>query len=367
VVRTSRSGRPSVSGEGEGSDETLVFSRQVQGHAARGQDPEAGGRVQQSVHRRSRVDDLLEVVQHQEEITVPEVGGQRVEDIRARLLPHAQGRGDVRGNQGRVRHRAQVDHVHAVLDPVHLLGGDPQRQARLASAARPGEGEEPGAAEQLADLGDLALASDERRSRWREVRPTWPSEGADRWELSRETVDDEVVERLGLVEVLQPVAAEVADRHSLGEGVLDEHPCGLGDQDLAPVCGGGDPGRSVHIDPDVVAAADGTLTGVQPHPNPERRAVRPVFLGQASLRGHRGADPLPWGAEHREEGVALGSNLVAVLRLQGVPEDLRVAILDGPIPLAELLEQPGGALDVCEQERHRPRRQIGHASPFLSR
>ena len=231
-----------------------------------------GGRVQEPVHRRSRVDDPLEVVQHQQEIPVPEVGGQRVEEIRARLLPHAQGRGDVRGNQGGIRHRAQVDHVHAVVEPVDLLGGDPQRQAGLANAARPGEGDEPGAGEQLADLGDLARASDERGSRWRQVRPPWPPDGADRWELGRETVDDEVVKGLGLVEVLQPVAAEVADRHSLGEGVTDEGPCGLGDHDLAPVCGRGDPGRSVHVNPDVVATGEETLAGVHAHPNPQRQA-----------------------------------------------------------------------------------------------
>jgi hypothetical protein len=215
-----------------------------------------GAAVQEPVHRRSRVDDPLEVVQHQEEIPVPEVAGQRVEQIRARLLPHPQGRGDVRGNQGGVRHRAQVDHVHAVVYPVDLLGGDPQRQAGLAGAARPGEGEEPGAGEQFADLGELPLPSDERGSRWRQVRPPWPSEGADRWEVGRETVDDQVVEGLGLVEVLQPVAAQVAGGHPLGEGVTDEGPCGLGEQDLATMSGVGDSGRPIHVDPDVVASAE---------------------------------------------------------------------------------------------------------------
>jgi hypothetical protein len=94
---------------------------------------------------------------------------------------------------------------------------------------------------------------------------------------------------------------------------------------------------------------------VQPHPNPQRAAVRPVFLGQAPLRGHRRTDALGGDAEYCEEGVALGPDLAAPLRFQDPPDDFRVAILDRSVPLAELLEQPGGPLDVCEQERHRPR------------
>jgi hypothetical protein len=106
---------------------------------------------------------------------------------------------------------------------------------------------------------------------------------------------------LGLVEVLQPVTAQVADGDSLGQARAHENPRGVGEKDLSTVSGGGDPRRSVYVDPNVVTTADGTFPRVHAHPDPERPSVRPRFGGEAPLRCHRCADRRRRRAEYDKE------------------------------------------------------------------
>ena len=57
-----------------------------------------------------------------------------------------------------------------------------------------------------------------------------------------------------------------------------------------------------------------------------------------------------------EEGVTLGVDLDAAALLNRVAQDRCMIVPDSRIPVAQLLQQPGGALDVGEQEGHRPGR-----------
>jgi hypothetical protein len=82
--------------------------------------------------------------------------------------------------------------------------------------------------------------------------------------------------------------------------------------------------------------------------------------GQASLGDHRGPDRRRGAAERHEEGVAFGADLNASALGDGFAHDRRMLVPDGRVSIAELLEQPGGALDVGEQERDRPGRQLRH-------
>ena len=76
-------------------------------------------------HERRRLDHLLEVVEHQQEVLVAQ---ERREPLDQRLvtgLPHAQGLGDGGGHQSRVRDRRETDEDHAVREGVRLqVGGD---------------------------------------------------------------------------------------------------------------------------------------------------------------------------------------------------------------------------------------------------
>jgi hypothetical protein len=76
--------------------------------------------------------------------------------------------------------------------------------------------------------------------------------------------------------------------------------------------------------------------------------------GKAALGGDRGPDRPHRAGEGHEEGVALGADLHAAARLDGLAHDRRVLVPDRWVAVAQLLQQPGGTLDVGEQEGDRP-------------
>jgi hypothetical protein len=118
----------------------------------------------------------------------------------------------------------------------------------------------------------------------------------------------------------------------------------------------------VHVDADVVAAAEYPVPCVEPHPDPQRAAVGPGVGGQATLRGDGRSDRLNRAGEGHEEGVALDADDHATRMLDGLGDDGRVLVLHGRIPIPELLEQCGRPLDVREQERDRSGRQVRHGA-----
>jgi hypothetical protein len=81
--------------EGQRLHVVLVFARQVERHPAGGQDPQAWRLVKEPADRGGRFDHLLEVVQHHKQIPVAEPVRQRVDEVRGRILPHAQSDGDL--------------------------------------------------------------------------------------------------------------------------------------------------------------------------------------------------------------------------------------------------------------------------------
>ena len=82
---------------------------------------------------------------------------------RAAGVDHAQRLGDRRQHQHRVGDGSQVDEEHAVGERLDHLGGDLQRQAGLAGAARPRQRQEMclGIQQPLPHGRHLALAPDE--------------------------------------------------------------------------------------------------------------------------------------------------------------------------------------------------------------
>jgi hypothetical protein len=159
------------------------------------------------------------------------------------------------------------------------------------------------------------------------------------------------------------VLAEVAHGGPLGNGVLDQAAGGAGDDHLAAVGRPGDPGRPVHVDADVVVPAQHPLAGVQAHPHPHREPLRPPVGGQAPLGRHRGPDRRPRAGEDGEERVALGADLDPLPVPDGPAQEGRVLVPDRRVASAQLLEQPGRALDVGEQEGDGPGRQLRDLGP----
>ncbi len=208
------------------------------------------------------------------------------------------------------------------------------------------------------DLCQLSLPAHERGQTHRQVRRDL--ERLERGELAGQTIDDDLVDRLGLVEVLQAVMPEIADAHPAGESLRSQPAGGLGDQDLPPVAGRGDPGRPMDVEPDILVASQSSLARVHPHPDPNGPVARPRVFAQLPLggcgRGHRirGRD------EDGEERVAFRSDVDASVIADGFPEDVVVLLQNLRPSLAEGPGQVRRALDVGEQERDGPRRESGH-------
>ena len=118
------------------------------------------------------------------------------------------------------------------------------------------------------------------------------------------------------------------------------------------MAGGGDPGGTVNVGADVALAGQQRRPGMEPHPHGDRECL---------LRLARGGQRPGRGREGNEEGVALRVHLDAAVGGKGLPEHLPVPGELLGVPLrAELFQQPGGALDVREQEGDRSARQLAH-------
>ena len=224
------------------------------------------------------------------------------------------------------------------------------RKARLPGAARPGERQQPRAVlQQRRDLGQLLLAAEERRRRYRQIRPVQRLEG---WERAVA----ELVHALGSRQVLEAVLAEIGqlELEQAGRGRRDEH--------LSTVAGSGDAGGTMDVVADVALFCQQRGARVQPRANPDR-------TGRERLR-HRlgGRDGAGSRREDEEKCVALRVHFDAALLSTGLPD--RPAMLRqglGVCVRAELVEQLRRSLDVGEEERDRAGREIRAHSGMMLR
>ena len=151
-----------------------------QGLAAGGQDDDVRAAAQQGGGEAgARVQEMLAVVQDQQQPPLGQLPGQRDLGRPGLGQRHVEHRRDRLGHQLGTRQRRQLDHVDAVGIAVDQPGRGLVGEPGLAGAAGAGQGEQPGAAEGLADLGELAPAADEGRllrpqalpdTRWRAGR-----------------------------------------------------------------------------------------------------------------------------------------------------------------------------------------------------
>ncbi len=127
-------------------------------------------RLQQHLHEfRAGLQEVLAVIQNNQESPIPEYVDQRLDQGTTRFLLDAEhGRHRLR-HEPRVGDRRQLDEPHAVREFVHEIGGDLQRQARLADAAGAHQRQQWRAGQQRRDFGLLTLAADERRQLLRQV------------------------------------------------------------------------------------------------------------------------------------------------------------------------------------------------------
>ncbi len=314
-----------------------------------------GSGVEQAGHGVGSVQQLLEVVQDHQHLPLPDMLMEGVEDRPHPFGTNADGVGHARRDQAGIGDRREVHEEHAVRIVLEELTGGLQRQPGLSASPRAGEREEARPPGELLHPGHLSFPAHEARPLSRKIGRHFQRPG--RGKVGGKAVDRHVVEALSVVEVLETVRPEIPERHCVGENLLDQSTSGPRDQDLAPIGRRGDPSREVHVDAKVVVAAQDALAGVHPHPDQERSPPWPLVAREGALSGNSGQKSAGRPREHREEGVPLGADLHAVAFGDGLPHQRGVVVLDAAVLLAELLEQPGGSLNIREQEGHGPGRQ----------
>ncbi len=266
----------------QAGDLVLLFARDVQHGTARHDRLHLRGGAQQVGHDRRGCDHLLEVVEDQQEALVTQPVGERFVDRACRALGDAEGGGDARGDEHRVPDGLEGHEEDAIREVVRRPGGELERESRLAGAARAGQGQEPGRREQPGRCLDLGVATDERRQLGRQV----VGPGVERpecREIGRQPGGDDLEDAHRRAQVLEPVLPEVAQRDAVDRTVDELVADQARREDLATMGERGEPCRPVDAEADEALPGLFGTAGVEAHPDPDRRVVRPWLGGQRAL------------------------------------------------------------------------------------
>ena len=129
--------------------------------------------------------------------------------------------------------------------------------------------------------------------------------------------------------------------------------------------GSADPGRDHDVHPDVALVAERGLARVDADPQPKRFVRRPRLGRESSLHLDHGGKGIARSREGEKRPISGPVDLHATVRSRRLPDDLAHARSRGSEALAEEVEQPRRALDVCEDEGDRARRQVAAMSGRL--
>ena len=111
------------------------------------------------------------------------------------------------------------------------------------------------------------------------------------------------------------------------------------------------------VEADVAGHGAERLAAVDAHPDADIGAARPRVLAERPLRLDRGRHGAADGGEREEQPVPGGIDPLAVVCLGRRADDPVVVGEERGVGVAELLQEPGRALDVGEQERDGAARQ----------
>ena len=222
----------------------------------------------------------------------------------------------------------------------HAVAGDLDRQARLAAATRSGERHQAVGSYRSCNCSALYLATDEARTTLGEVRSArrWR---AQRSEIRPQTGSGQLEDARRGIEVLEPKLAQLAEGEVVRRSFAHHRRHGTGDQDLPSMADRGDARGTMDLDADVVAVADDRLTDMQSHPDADLGVRRPLLAGQRTLAFGGGEQCLSRAGERDEERVPLGTDLVARMTFEGLPEEGPMAIEEPFVVLRSLLGEPG--------------------------
>ena len=170
---------------------------------------------------------------------------------------------------------------------------------------------------------------------------------AERREVARQAVGEELMDVLRRRQAREAVAAEVAD----GEPGRSAGRCR--EQDLAAVARRADPRRAVDVDARVALVGDERLADVDSHPHPDVVTAGPGLLDQAPLGLDGGGDRVVERREGDEHLVAVRVDHVAVPLSDRAPDDAADAVQDRRVVGPCRVDEWRRAFDVAEEEGDR--------------
>jgi hypothetical protein len=159
--------------------------------------------------------DLLEVVEDEQHPVLADVLGEHLDRGTTSTVHDTQRASDRRGDEGRVADRFERHEPDAVGESIGRRGRELEREPCLARAARAGQRDEPGAAQQRQRLGELPFPAHEGRQLGGQV-VRMGVERTKRRELGSKPVHDELGEPLRRAEVLEAMLAKVAQPDAFG-------------------------------------------------------------------------------------------------------------------------------------------------------
>ncbi len=239
---------------------------------------------------------MLAVIEHEQHRPITEGLDDAGDEACPGALLDAEGGRDRVGHHRTLGNAAEIDEPHAAGVGRGLARSDLYREARLADTARSGKGEHRRLAQAFLGLGDLRGAPDEARQLAREV-VGGRVQRSDRREVGPQPWRHDLEDALGSVESLEPMRPEILERDPRGHGCGAQDADRIRHEDLAPVAGGADPGRAVHVDADVARSRRLRLATVQPHPNANLGVLRPSLIVQVALSRHRRREAAAGGLE----------------------------------------------------------------------
>jgi hypothetical protein len=148
-----------------------VLALEAEPLAAGHQDGQAGAGREPLAHQRRGLQQVLEVVQDQQQLAVAERQGHRLAVRQPGRLPDAERPPDGRRDEAGIAERGERDEDGVVQEGLALMSGHFEREARLAAATGPRQGDQATGRQEALHVGHLGLASDEARDGRRQGRP----------------------------------------------------------------------------------------------------------------------------------------------------------------------------------------------------
>ncbi len=253
-------------------------------------------------------DQMLTVVEKQQELLVPAVLDHRLQRRAPGLFLQLQAGDNCARQEAFIDDRCQVNEPDTVGVPPDQLAGELLSESGFAATARTGQRQQPGSRLQVLELAQLFLAADEGRQLDRQVGEM-PRQRPDGWELRRMMQVHQLEDLLRPLEVFEPMEPEIPHLGAGGQLVHDQLVRGLAQHDLTSVAGCEHAGAAVESLPEVVAAAQLGLAGVDGDAQAQRHPGRPGRRADLTLDFERAACSPGGLAEDGKDAVSLAPDL----------------------------------------------------------